>query len=260
MFNWEKAYKNQLELRSQLQETPEVLRFNKRAVGPSEIGSQYYCEKKVELAYLYGTEETQEMVLGTEGHEKAVEDFVKVTLEEIWEHISKKGWQWIAETPFIAKYNNVFIIGKPDQILFINSKPQLLFEFKFSKYTATFPSQHVQAEAYGLELRECGFDTSSLFYVIIVIPHELKNSTLLKSLPKRIAEEFFRKELFTQNSSELQLDTINAYIQEFDLQQAEKDLSHALDYWLRIREAEGSDNPNKCRSCELIEHCPKRLV
>ena len=260
MKNWEPSYRRQMALKEQIRDNTNLLKFQKRAVGSSEIGSQFYCEEKVELAYIYGTMETQEMLFGTEGHEKAVEDFVKVDLEDLWRHISEKGWRWIAETPFIMRCSNIFIVGRPDQILFINSRPQLLFEFKFSTYTTTFPGQHVQAESYGLLLKESGFDTSSLFYAIVVLPHEIKDSNFLKELPKKIAEEFFRKELFTQSSSKLYYDKINVFIQEFDQKQAEKDLGYALEYWLGLREAEGTDNPNKCRSCELLAHCPKKPI
>lgn len=148
--------------------------------------------------------------------------------------------------------------NNPNILRFINSKPQLVFEFKFSKYSTTFPDQHVQAEVYGLLLKECGFDTSSLFYVIMVVPLELKDSNVLKEVPKKIAQTFFEKNLFMQSRSELQLDEANIFIQEFDQYQAEKNLNHALEYWLLIREAEGTDNPNKCRSCELIQHCKKK--
>ncbi len=258
MVEWEEQYNKQLTLRKSLKDALATLRFEKKTVSPSEIGSQAYCEKKVELAYIYGTTETREMVIGTEGHDKVIEDFEKVDLEQIWQCIYQKDWCWIAETPFVAKYKDVYIAGVPDQVLFIKAKPFMLFEFKFSKYHASFPSQHIQAQAYGIELKELGFDTSSLFYAIIVCPLKKHEALELKALPKQIINTFLKKELFTQESCYLTFNDVNIYINQFDAIKAESNLDWAVEYWKQEREAKSTDNPNKCKSCEFNQQCDRK--
>ena len=45
-----------------------ILRFERSAIVASDMAAQFYCEKKVELQYIYGTIETNSKRLGTEAH------------------------------------------------------------------------------------------------------------------------------------------------------------------------------------------------
>ena len=42
------------------------------------------------------------------------------------------------------------------------------FSYKFSRSNVAYPSYHVQAQTYGVLLENMGFDTSRLFYAIVV--------------------------------------------------------------------------------------------
>lgn len=250
-------YQRQKELLHSLLSREGALKFNTRWVRPSDIGSQHYCEQKVELAYLYGQTETVEMSHGTEGHERLVEDFEKVSLEQVWEAVYAKGWNWVGEIPLIALYQDIALFGVADQILFIDGKPRMIFEFKFSKYHQPFPSHEYQAQTYGLELHQLGFDTSWLFYAIVISPPEmLSNMGPLKALPRRIFVEFLEQELFTHEKSTITYDSCDVYLYSFKAEKAQQDLEYVITYWKQEREPIPTDNPNKCKSCEFADKCP----
>ena len=249
-------FKKQQELMRRLVDHKGPLLFEKSCVSPSDIGSQFYCEQKVEFAYRFGKVETIDMAQGTEGHEQLVEDFQKVKLEELWQNIGEEGWHWIGEMPLLSPYKDTIIFGKPDQLLFIGGKPQMIFEFKFSKYYSVFPSQEVQAQTYGMELHQIGMDTSNLFYAIVVSPFEMQDQMeKLKPLPKGIFTQFLKDQLFTQDESILSFGEVKVYIYRFNLVTAEKNIDQALEYWKGARKAHTADNKNKCRNCEFYEKC-----
>jgi len=213
------------------------------------------------LAYLFGAEKTIDMTRGSEGHERLVEDFQKVNLEEIWGAIYSKGWKWIGEMPLISIYKNTPIFGRLDQILFTGGNPRMLFEFKFSRHRDTFPSQQHQAQTYCIELHELGFDTSFLFYAIVISPPEkIKDMEELKKLPKVIFQTFLKDQLFLKEESSLTYGDVEVYIFAFKLEQAQKDLDYAIEYWYEKRTPMPSDNINKCRSCEFKEKCELSLI
>ena len=51
---------------------------------------------------------------------------------------------------------------------------------------------------------------------------------------------------------------INAYLYKFDKITAKKNFRWALEYWRKEREAQLTDNKNKCRSCEYNKSCTKK--
>ena len=56
--SWKDMYTRQVRLLSEIRENPNLLRFNNRYIKISDVASQYYCEKKVELKYIHGDIET----------------------------------------------------------------------------------------------------------------------------------------------------------------------------------------------------------
>ena len=127
-----KTLKTYLSLRKELKKEEGNLRFNRKNIKVSDIASQFYCEKKVELGYIHGTLKTEEMKIGKEAHEKLIEGGKEVKLKEIWKNIYTKPRYWLAEFPFLVKYKNIFLIGKPDLVYFMNGIPAIIYEFKFS--------------------------------------------------------------------------------------------------------------------------------
>lgn len=156
------------------------LRFNRSFVIASDIASQYYCEKKVEMQYLPGEVETESKNIGTEAHEKLTENSLKVKREELWRKIYGPQPVFALEMFLLAKYNDVLLAGKPDSVLFSHGLPLVVFEYKFSRSSVAYPSYHVQAQTYGVLLENMGFDTSRLFYAIVVADPKTKGSRELR--------------------------------------------------------------------------------
>ena len=225
------------------------LRFNRSFVIASDIAGQYYCEKKVEMQYLYGEVETESKNTGTEAHEKLTEDSVKVKREELWKKIYGLEPVFALEMFLLAKYNDVRLAGKPDSVLFSHGLPLVVFEYKFSQSDVAYPSYHVQAQTYGVLLENMGFDTSRLFYAIVVADPKTKGRrelrqtvmhTVIRNVPKETCIPLMTPKFTITNS------TANS---------TEKDLAWAIEFWNKSREAQPTINQNKCERCEYQTQC-----
>ena len=239
MHNWKKQYKKQLSLLKILGKKKGPFRFNVAYIKVSDIASQFYDEKKFDLEFRQPKLETEEMRRGTEGHENLVKSKQKITLEEGWKHIFTSKKLFLAEFPLIVKYKKVPIIGKPDLMIFVKGRPILLFEFKFSKYKKDYSSYHAQLRVEGLMLKELGFDTSTLLYVIIIAPSEMKKaSKRLNIIPNLIFRKYIEnKEKLMHYGVDEIIDNVVIYVSKFHTELAEDDLDWALDYWKRNRDA-----------------------
>lgn len=224
------------------------LRFNQPAAVASDIAQQYFCEKKVELSYVLGEVETEAKRLGTEAHQTLLQGSEKVQTEELWEKIFSAKPVAALEWLLAAKYGNVTLAGKPDCIIFRKGKPLIILEYKFSGRLMAFRGHHVQARTYGLLLNRMGFDTGRLLYAVVVVNPRVEDiDDLKKEIVKRIMNE--------PREGVLKLEGACAYVNRFELGEAERDLDWALSFWTKRREAVPTRNPNKCRSCEYAQKC-----
>ena len=165
-------WKSQLErynsLRNQIAETKEKnegeLRFSRCTIRASDVAGQYYCEKKIELEYLYGEVETETKNQGTQAHENLLEGSEAVSQEDLWKAVYNKEPVLAMEWLLLAEFDDVVLAGQPDSVLFENGIPLVIFEYKFSRKKRTYPSYHVQAGFYGLLLQSIGFDTLKNYF------------------------------------------------------------------------------------------------
>jgi exonuclease V len=106
-------------------------KFKKRSISVSDIASQFWCEKKLELTYLFGKKISEEQKKGKEFHqelEREVERVVDIepinyadylfikffNLSKTLEHLEKEG---IArEIPIFGSIEGFFITGQIDEI------------------------------------------------------------------------------------------------------------------------------------------------
>ena len=239
------------ELRQGLQEQNRKLRFNKSFVIASDVASQFYCEKKVEMQYLLGRVETEAMSIGTAAHEKLTEDSVKVKRQELWQKIYGPQQVFALEMFLLAKYNEVLLAGKPDSVLFASGFPLVVFEYKFSQSSVDYPSYHVQAETYGVLLENMGFDTSKLFYAIVVADPKTKGSRQLRQFVVLSLKAYGLKE------GAFSVPDAKIYVVKFNREIANKNLNWALAFWENSRKAQLTDNPNKCLRCKYKTDCQK---
>ncbi len=124
---------------------------------------------------------------------------------------------------FIAPYEDVFLVGRPDVITFIGGNPILIFEFKFSKYSEDFLSYHSQARYYGLIMKEIGFDVKNLFYSIVIFKPEMREmKKLIKEIPYKIMKDFLSGNLANPDGNSKTYGEIKAYITKFNNEEAER--------------------------------------
>ena len=253
---WQTQFERQINFFKEIKTTKEFLKFNRRYIIPSDIGSQFYCEQKLEQEYLTGKIVTEEMLQGDEGHARIVEDFKPVTMEEAWKNIYTKDKFMLAEFIFIAPYKNVYIIGRPDIVLFVGGMPILVFEFKFSNYSDDYLSRHAQAQTYGLLLQELGFEIKNLFYSIIVFPPGMiGQKKLIKPIPQKVAADFFNGNITDAENNSKVYGEVKAYIHKFNSKEAEKHIDWAVDYWTGNREACYTETKEKCYYCKYSQYC-----
>jgi CRISPR/Cas system-associated exonuclease Cas4 (RecB family) len=224
-------------------------RFNRSMVIASDIAAQYFCEKKLELQYLHGEKETEAKMLGTEGHENLLKDSVEIEGEDMFKRIFGKQPVVALEMMLLAKHKNMLLGGKPDSVMFYKGFPLVIFEYKFSRSRIAYPSYHVQARTYGLLLNNMGFDTSRLFYAVVVADITARADDLLREkVAEAIKDNGFKEAV-------LNLGNATVFLHKFDLAAAEKAVDWALEFWQNKREAVPTENMSKCRSCEFAREC-----
>jgi hypothetical protein len=108
----------------------------------------------------------------------------------LWKEIYGKDPVLAVEMFIIGKYKDVFLVGKPDAVMITKGRPIVIFEFKFSKSGIAYPSHHVQAQTYGLILENMGFDTSRMFYAIVVADPKTRGAPKLQH---KAIDAIFRK-------------------------------------------------------------------
>jgi CRISPR/Cas system-associated exonuclease Cas4 (RecB family) len=251
---WEQQLEEYTSLLKQVVQKPKKgeLRFDNSCVRASDVASQYYCEKKVEMQYLYGEIETETKNQGTEAHEKLLEGSEEVSRQNLWKKIHGKRPVFALELLLLAKYKGLILAGRPDCILFEKGFPLIIFEYKFSRSQRDYLSYHVQARTYGILLKNMGFDISKLFYAIVVADHRAKDDDQLKA---RVVDTILKN-----RPKDTVLTTENAviYLNKFNPNEAELALDWAIEFWKGQREATQTMNPNKCRSCEYNADCERQ--
>ena len=255
------TWKNQLErynsLREQITHRKEnserLLRFGRCSVRASDVAGQYYCEKKVEMQYLYGEVETETKNQGTEAHENLLEGAEAVSQEDLWKAVYSKEPVLAMEWLLLAEYDDIILAGQPDSVLFENGFPLVVFEYKFSRRKRAYPSHHVQAGFYGLLLKGIGFDTGKLFYAIVVADRNARDDSHLRDNALEAVKENGPKNAI------MPVEKAVIYLNKFDEQTAKSSLDWAIQFWKKQREATSTKNPNKCRVCEYEEECKNLL-
>lgn len=227
------------------------LRFDSHIVLASDVAEQFFCERKVEMQYLHGEVETEAKTIGTEAHEKLLQDSVRIRRMELWQEIYGKKPVFALEMLLLAKHKDVVLAGRPDSVLFQRGFPLIVFEYKFTKSRIAYMTHHVQARAYGLLLRNMGFDTSRLFYAIVTADPEARHDRELK---RRVVDAVVKN---GPKENVLSIQNALIHFHRFNEADADKDLNWAIEFWKKSREAILTNNPNKCKNCEYKVECKK---
>ncbi len=258
--NWKTIFKNQVKLREEsidrVVKRKSNLKFGRPYLIVSEIASQFYSEAKLELDYIFGKTETEGQKEGAILHERMTEDAVTVKFKELIKKIPQAEEIVIMEASFLMKFNGDIIVGKPDVIIFKRGIPIFLFEYKFSKYSTTFPNQQVQAEVYCQILKELGYNTDLLYYGIILAPRDMtKKSNNVRNIPREVLQRIDLSSLIQKQEITLKFDQIRVFLFKFNSKKAETDLKWALKYWKGERAVSLSELLHECERHEHKEKC-----
>jgi hypothetical protein len=151
----------------------------------------------------------------------------------------------------LAKYKGIVLAGRPDSILFQKGVPLVVFEYKFSRSETAYMTHHVQARTYGILLSKMGFDTSRLFYAIVLVEPKSRED---KHLKQRVIDAIIEN---GPKEALLKVENAAIHVHKFNQRDGEKDVDWAIGLWNKSREAIPSTNLNKCRGCEYNEDCKK---
>jgi len=257
MSKWHQQLENYYSLLKELikkrEESQGELRFSRPLIVASDIAEQYFCEKKVEMQYLHGEVETEEKTIGTEAHEKLLQDSVKIKRRELWQKIYGKKPVFALEMLLLAKHREVVLAGRPDSILFQNGYPLIVFEYKFTKSAIAYMTHHVQARTYGVLLRNMGFDTSRLFYAIVLADPKARHDRELK---RKVVDAVVKN---GPKETVLNIENAGIHFHKFNQTDAEKDIDWAIEFWKNSREAISTNNSNKCKNCEYKVECERSI-
>jgi len=148
-------------------------RLGKNSISATDIASQFWCEKQMELNYLYGKRYTKEMAKGTKIHEELqAETYVPLTVEpinytdflykELYEnYLALKGLKQKGvgrEIRIFGSINGFKINGKIDELKLVNGKVVVIEvktrETRYAINEAVVKPHRVQAMLYKHMLNE----------------------------------------------------------------------------------------------------------
>lgn len=286
------AWKDELLTLYQTYETlkeRQPLRHGDPLVYVSDISKQFYCEKKVELAYKLGKVETKAMQEGTKLHGE-ITKMNKATLQQIIKSIAHDPF-CSARFPLIAEVEGLPVAGVPDAIgFFTGGLVCFVLELKTfgAKIFRLHSDQAVQAKVYGLLLDTMGFDCSkALLYVVGIkrgMDAQISGNALIRLL---FALAFILGSSNLSKTVYISKDRINAVAKDkklakffrldapsirklvnltnvcglsifcfpYSRDDALEALKWAKSYWLGDRDAVPTRNPKKCKLCEYAENC-----
>ena len=234
------------------------LRHGMAWIPASGIASQYYCEQKVEMEYTVGEIETEAKVEGRVLHKMLIR-MRKTELDAIVKGIQTRK-VYAASFPLGAGFNGVFLVGIPDIVVFLQSRPAFVLELKTTRGDTSklWKDQAVQAQVYGLLLDQMAFDCSRLKLVVARLKrngstYEGRKKELLHQIMIAILDDL-PEELEKRYHGSLRVHRF-----DYNRQEAIGAVTWAQDYWLLRREAVPTKNPLKCKACEFRDLCPLNL-
>jgi len=250
MSKWEHQFERYHSLVEEVKRTRKQLRFNRCFVQASHVALQHFCEKKVEMIHLHGDIETESKILGAEGHERLLQGSTHIDMRSLWKEIYGNRPVLALEMLILARYQDVFLVGRPDSILFTKGVPNIIFEYKFSKYKRPFRNNHVQARTYGLLLGKMGFDTEKLLYAIVLADPIAGRCD--RELRTRVYAAVMKNGF---QEAVLSVESARIFVHRFTESEAKREVNWALEFWKNRRGALPTMNPNKCVNCEYNTIC-----
>jgi predicted RecB family nuclease len=235
-------------------------RHGVRSVSASSIGTQFFCEMKVEQDFVHGEMETEEKTEGDALHKELLA-MKPTTRRRLLKEI-EKGKLVVASFPIAAEAEELVLIGVPDAVVFQEGRPTHVIELKTTRGNPSilFDGQRAQAVIYGLLLDQVGFDCGSLKLVVVKLRRQTQMSDeqrgrFLDSLTFSLVSGRDPIKLLPGAKGQLVPHSF-----QYQRDEAIRVLSTTRGYWLEQRPPQPTSNPNKCRACEFRQLCPSSLV
>lgn len=259
----------------------------------SDIAAQYYCEKKVELTYTLGKEETPVMKEGTRLHEE-ITKMEKASLQKLIDDIERRAFL-CARFPLAAEIEGLPLVGVPDVLGFLG-KGAVCFVLELKSFESSifrlYPDRAVQAKLYGLLLEEMGFNCSEmrlyvtgvrrgistevsglmlngLLFALSLSP-EIRSLSQTKYISKDMLSTLDDKRLMKLLGLEKQTvrkleeligaADLSIFCFPYNRDDALDVLRWAKDYWLGNRDAVPTRKMEKCKVCNYANNCKTRLT
>ena len=235
-------------------------RHGARAIPASSIGTQFFCEMKVEQSYVHGEIETEEKTEGDALHEELLA-MRPTTQKRLLEDIAREKVV-VASFPMAAEANGLVLIGVPDAVVFQDARPTHVIELKTTRGDASvlYDGQRAQTVIYGLLLDRVGFDCKRLNLMVV----KLRRQAALSDEQKGKFLDVLTEALVSGRDLATVLPRAEGQVvpHSFAYQRDEaiSVLNRTQGYWLGQRHAEPTSNPNKCRACEFRQMCPVSLA
>jgi CRISPR/Cas system-associated exonuclease Cas4 (RecB family) len=234
-------------------------RHEQSAVSASSIGTQFFCEMKVEQDFIHGEIETEEKTEGDILHRELLA-MKPTTRKRILREIEEKRLV-VASFPLAGEADGLVLIGVPDAVVFQEGRPTYLIELKTTRGDPSilFDGQRAQAVVYGLLLDEVGFDCSKLNLVVIKFRRmnpmqDEQKARFLDLLTRTLASGEKPDKLASGAGGHLVTHSFS-----YQRSEASRILTLTRGYWLEQRLPQPTSNPNKCRACEFRSVCPSSL-
>jgi len=231
-----------------------------RAVSASSIGTQFFCEMKVEQDFIHGEIETEEKTEGDALHEELLA-MEPTTRKRLLDDIARRKLV-VASFPLVAEANGLVLIGVPDAVVFQSARPTHVIELKTTRGDASvlYDGQRAQAVIYGLLLDQVGFDCEKLSLVVVKLRRQTpltdgQRGGFLELLTSTLVSGKDLGSVLPRSEGQVVPHSF-AYRRE----EAVGVLVRTQGYWLGERLAQPTSNPNKCRACEFRQLCPASLA
>jgi CRISPR/Cas system-associated exonuclease Cas4 (RecB family) len=253
------SWRENLSLIDSLLEKKEF-RHGARAISASSIGTQFFCEMKVEQAFVHGEIETEEKAEGGALHEELLA-MKPTTRRRLLDDITERKLV-IASFPLAAEAFGLVLVGVPDAVVFQDGRPTHVVELKTTRGNASvlYDGQRAQTVIYGLLLDQVGFDCSGLRLVVVKFRRQAplsdeQKGQFLGEMTQMLVSGKDLGALVPGNEGQLVPHSF-AYRRN----EAIGILSQTQGYWLGQRSPQSTVNPNKCRACEFADICPASLA
>ncbi len=227
------------------------LRHGKEHVEVSLLAEQLSCELRVEYDLRRGRLPARARREGRELRR----GLVGVRCESVDEVIAgiESGRPVIARLPLAAEVRGVAIVGVPDAVLFLESKPALLMSLRaMAGRLEPSRSEVAAVKIYALLMEEMGFDCSSLEVAVVRLLRVSVDGAWELGLHRLVAQAYASKRSLKLLSQHPHL---RAYLYGYSRGEVARDVLRALEYWRGEREPEPTDSPQACGSCPYVERC-----